>query len=103
MAILAVRRAPGFGLRVWIWGSSRRNRSSEVGYKMKSLAFREEGLGVIRFHVDGLGVLDGELGVSASAALAVIGFGLRIRVWRRWFHVGDPRVPRRSSRGFDED
>ena len=41
---------------------------------------RDEELGVLRFHVDGLGVLDGELGVSVLAALAVIGFSLRIHV-----------------------
>ena len=39
---------------------------------VKYLAFRGEVLDVIWFHVDGLGVLDGELGVSMSAALAVI-------------------------------
>ena len=50
------------------------------GSERKNLTCRDEELDVLRFHVDGLGVLDGELGVSVLAALAVIGFGLRIRV-----------------------
>src|SRR4051812_41999776 len=68
----------GHTLGFWIQVLGVRSQGSTgiraTGSEMKSLAF-----GVLRFPVGVLDVQDGELGVSVLAALAVIGFGLRIR------------------------